>query len=177
MKGWYADGVAFGDIILENSIETGYGVYGFFIGKFDTYGEPIWVKPISERNYGFDYNNMDVDNLGNVYFGAQATDTLLFGDNVYDPVEEDLFIAKYTSDGDLGWVKSLEGSGNSHIVSVCAMDTSAVHFAGIFSDKLKLDGELHLSSVRVGLIGMMGDYDVHGVEGHQARLFRKVCQS
>ncbi|MCF8339268.1 MAG: T9SS type A sorting domain-containing protein [Bacteroidales bacterium] len=164
LKGWYRDGVTFGDIYLENPIETSYGI-GYFIGKFHPDGSPEWVEPIPEKYHGFDYNNMDIDNQGNVYFGAEATDTLYFADELYAPQKEDLFVAKYTTDGEFAWAKTMEGNGNNDIVSVCAMDTSAIFYSGLFRDKLNFGGELHVSPISKSFISMLGSYEVHGVEG------------
>ncbi len=93
--------------------------FSYFIAKFDPAGNTIWANSINEHWLGFDYNQMDIDISGNVYLGAQITDTVHFGDDfTYVPVGKyDLFVAKYLNDGELDWVKTME-SGTHNAGSV-----------------------------------------------------------
>jgi hypothetical protein len=87
----------------------------YFMAKFDEYGNNLWVKYFfcpATSNYDFDFC---VDQVGNIYsagtfnqFGIRdITDSLQLncsGDN-------DAFVAKYNSQLDLIWVKTIFGMG------------------------------------------------------------------
>ncbi|MBA7557665.1 hypothetical protein ES705_50431 [subsurface metagenome] len=117
---------------------------------------------MTEHTYGFDYNQFDLDTEGNVYLGAQARDTIHFGED-YMYVNSgftDLFIAKYTADGNLDWVKTMQGNetSNNWISSVAVYKTSNVFVGGFFGDYLSIDDNELSSPNRYGFITMFGDY-------------------
>ncbi len=135
IKGWHGDSVNFSDILLTNK----YGFYNYFIGKFNPDGKAIWVRSIEEQSYGFDYNQMALDNAGNVYFGAQAKDTIRFtdGHNDYSYVTSgaiDLFVASYSAQGDINWVKTMAGqTGYNNITAIAVTDTNRIYVGGDYN--------------------------------------------
>ncbi|MEA3504367.1 MAG: T9SS type A sorting domain-containing protein, partial [Bacteroidota bacterium] len=164
LKGWNGDGVYFGDILLENSFED--GSYSYFVGKFASDGEPIWINTIAEKSYGFDYNNMDIDIDGNIYFGAEARDDIRFDETLYEPEGSDLFIAKYSNDGEFVWAKTLIGEigDNNFIASVCEMDGTSLYFAGNIENKLIFNDNTYHSAELSGFVAMLGTYEEDDIE-------------
>lgn len=164
MKGNFSYLAYFDDILLENPLSY----FNKFIAKIDSDGNALWAKQITQprKNHQFDYNQFDIDNEGNVYFGVQAEDTLFFGvDFQYNPSSiHDLFIAKYSTDGNLDWVKTMQGNESSYslISSVAVHNTTNVFVSGIFDRYLLIDNEELNSTNRHGFILMFGE-DISGV--------------
>jgi len=152
IKGWHGDSTYFDNELLRSP----YYDYSYFIAKFDNNGNTMWANSIHEHYYGNDYNQFDCDSEGNVYLGAQATDTLHFGDDFeYVNVGEcDLFVAKYLTTGELDWVKTMESTtGYNRLSSVAVCDTN-LYIGGHFSDYIKFDDEVKLSDIQHGFIAM-----------------------
>lgn len=152
IKGWHGDSTWFDNYMLRSP----YFPYSYFVAKFDGNGNTIWANSIHEHNYGFDYNQFDCDSEGNVYLGAQATDTIHFdGDFEYiNAGPSDLFVAKYLSNGELDWVKTSESSSENNWLSSVAVSDTNLYIGGSFSDFIKLDDEVLLSDVQHGFIAM-----------------------
>ena len=165
IKGSHADSVYFDDILLTSP----YYRYSKFITKINPLGNVIWAKSLNQRggSYWFDYNQFDIDSEGNVYFGMQAKDTMNFGDDFqYIPSGAyDLFVAKYTTNGDLDWVKAMQGNetSNNWISSVAVYDTLNVFVGGFLGNYLSIDDEELTSTNRHGFVTMFGD-DISGVK-------------
>ncbi len=149
----------FDDILLENS-ESGFNK---FITKIDNEGNVLWAKSITQpnRNHQFDYNQFDIDIEGSVYFGVQAEDTLIFGDDFqyYPASAHDLFVAKYSTDGSLAWVKTMQGNDISYsrVKSVAVYKTNNVFVNGYFRNYLSIDNEELSSTNGHGFVIMFGD--------------------
>lgn len=154
IKGWHGDSASFDDITLYSPYGDG---FSYFIAKVDPNGTVVWANSITEHKYGFDYNQMDIDENGSVYLGAQALDTLSFGDDFeYINVDyKDLFLAKYTTNGNLDWVKTM-GSRDAKLNSVAVWDTNFVFIGGQFEYDISFgDNELK-STEKNGFIALVG---------------------
>jgi len=164
IKGWHGDSVYFNDILLTSPYGSG---YSYFIAKFDPSGNTVWANSITEHTYGFDYNQFDIDYKGNVYLGAQARDTLNFGEDFeyVNSGKDDLFIAKYTTNGDLDWVKAMPGDETSlnWLQSVAVYDTTHIFAAGHFGNYLHIGNEEFSSINRHGFLAMF-DFDIVGIK-------------
>ena len=162
MKGWHGDSVYFDDVLL-----TSPHPYNKFIAKISPSGNTIWAKSIQEYYWGFDYNQFDIDPAGNVYFGFYVRDTIQFGyEFMYVPEGRyDMIVAKYTSDGDLNWVKSIQGNESSSfwLSSVAVYNSSNIFAGGYFSSYLSLNDEVAKSYINHGFVIMLGD-ETWGVE-------------
>jgi hypothetical protein len=116
-----------------------------FILKTDNDGVPVWavtmgsVSPLSGK--GDEIRDIDIDRAGNVYVTGICNDSAAFGStNLYNNNSVDIFIAKYTSNGELAWFKTaggikgdagygikLDGKGNLY---TCGYIDSAGAFLG-----------------------------------------------
>lgn len=168
IKGWHHDSTYFDGILLTNpfSIKK---MNNYFIAKFDPLGQTIWARSISESRSGFDYNQMDTDNAGNVYFGAQISDTVWFGDDYmyacggYQNGYRDLFIAKYTPVGELDWVRVMNaslsewGSSIPTISCLTVLDEDRLIMGGKFNNYLDLSPYTLNSLNTHGMIAFLGE--------------------
>lgn len=158
LKGMFKDTVYFDDIMVIGSL----GYYDYFITKIDMNGKTLWAKSIKTINsYGFNYNLFDLDNQGNIYFGAQIKDTICFDlDYTYwTNGTTDLFICKYSSDGELDWVKTLQAGSknNNHINSVKLDCNNNVIVSGSFKDKITMDSESVSADIMHGFLLKLTD--------------------
>ena len=136
VKGWYGDSTYFDNFLLRSP----YYYHSKYIAKYNTSGECLWINPIYERLYGFDYNNIGIDKYGNAYLGMQVRDTINFGNDFeYIPVgTTDLFIARYLANGSLDWVKAMPGNGLNWLSTISVYD-SLVTVGGYLSNSLSFD--------------------------------------
>ena len=146
MKGWYGKSAKFDTITLTSPYP-----YNYFVAKFDTSGNTTWAKPIREHNYGLDYNQFDIDQQGNIYLGAQARDTIAFGsDFTYaNRSIQDLFVASYSPQGTLNWVKTFPGSAWMSGVAVSGSD---LYVGGYYSGEISFDNKALKYNQRHGFL-------------------------
>lgn len=155
IKGWHGDSTYFDNIMLRSP----YYSFSKFITKINTMGNVIWVNSITEHKSGSNYNQMDIDSEGNVYWGSQIRDTVHFGDDFtyINSGLYDLVIAKYSSGGGLNWVKTIQSTtGLNRISSVSVADTN-VFVGGYFNNFISFDGNILYSNNTHGFIALMRD--------------------
>lgn len=109
ITGWHGNGVDFSDTTLY--IDSNAADYSKFISKFNSKGEMEWIRSIQEGFlYGWNYCEIDIDNEGSVYvMGSNRSDISFQSDAQFSVNENDLYFAKYSTDGDLVWAKSVPG--------------------------------------------------------------------
>lgn len=109
---------------------------GCFIAKYDSTGNCVWAKHLETGNgSGCIGQRIALDALGNIYVsgyfygnvdfdpGPSTTSYNSINDNGGSPTV-DGFIAKYLTDGSLGWAKGFGGSGSEDVVTSIAVDFS-----------------------------------------------------
>jgi hypothetical protein len=165
VKGWHGDSAYFDNILLRNPFSVKKN-YNFFIARFDPSGNTLWAHSINESQSGQDYNMMDIDAGGNVYFGAQIRDSIWFGyDYLYKnpgyPSSYDLFIAKYSAGGIPEWIKILPSSnpagGTAWLSSITVLAENDLIMGGNFKGTLNLDAFILNSNIAHGMIAYLGD--------------------
>jgi len=163
IKGWCNDSVSFGNIMLTSliNIPNYDNKYNKFVAKFDTEGNVIWANSINEHLSSMDYNQFDIDNHGNVYCGLRTRDTTLFGEDFrFENVGlNDLIVFKYSNEGQLSWVRSIEDSkaGSAWISSVRAGENQTICVSGWFNDYLNFGTTSFEVNSKNGFIGLLGE--------------------
>ncbi len=86
-----------------------------FLAKYDTQGNFLWAQQaLSQGGYGSDGTDLAVDNSGNIYVGGTYSTPIRFGIvAVTAPASRSFFLAKYTAQGQLAWVRPALGDGIS----------------------------------------------------------------
>jgi hypothetical protein len=114
-----------------------------FVLKLDNDGNFIWALqiegPLTQYVHG-----VGLDGLNNVYVSGG-----FFGNTDFDPSAgfdtlntvsyEDAFVARYTSDGGLSWVKAFAGFGSSQFRNIAVSEDGKTLSGGFFSDTLDAD--------------------------------------
>jgi hypothetical protein len=161
VKGAHADSAYFDNFLLTNPYTVNKN-RNLFIAQFDPSGNTQWAHTINQSVYGLDYNQMDVDPAGSVYFGSQMRDEVYFEDdysyiNPNYPASRDLFIAKYSSTGTLDWVKTLPGAGNNWLSSISVIDQDNLIMGGYFFNHIELEPTSLSSDNQHGMISLMSN--------------------
>jgi hypothetical protein len=117
---------------------------------------------------------MDIDPHGNVYFGAHARDTIYFKHYTEEFMyaaqgNYDQFLAKYSSNGDMEWIKTM-GSQKGYTVftAVAATDTNKIFATGYFNNYLSVgNNEFYAGNYNsyVGRIGKESEGTLY-IQGH-----------
>ncbi len=158
MSGWHGDSVYFDNFLLVKPLVPKKYDYNFFITKIDPSGNVVWINSIFEEKWDFDYNEMELDENGNCYTMARYRDTLMFGDDYTLPNkgERDLFIAKYYSNGNLAWVKSIETTkGMNWIQGIAVYDSMSLYIGGYFFNQAFFDPVTITTSAQHGFIALL----------------------
>ena len=157
IHGWFGHSNTFGDITLTSP----YG-FNYFVAKFDGNGNVAWVKPILEKQYGYNYNEIDIDEEGNCYSSGQIRDTCYFGDIMVERQSgyNDLFVAKYSSlEGTLEWIKIIAGttSLSNYVKGIAVYNKNSLYLGGDFYEIYNFD-DIILDSHggKNGFIGLLG---------------------
>lgn len=125
----------------DESLTSG-GNYDMFIAKFSPDGSPLWaVKAGGNEQDDFVWgNSVDITADGSVFVTGMLKGAITFGagepnENTIESKGEDsasasLFIAQYTSSGELAWVRASGGSGIAGGFSISAMDDGSCFVTG-----------------------------------------------
>src|ERR1035437_1584881 len=91
------------------------GNNGIFLAKFDNNGNEIWVRQFDVDR--FNYNKYDgigdiiTDTYGNIYITGIFYSTAQFGSFILSANNGDVFLAKFSPDGNCEWAKKAGGTG------------------------------------------------------------------
>jgi hypothetical protein len=85
-----------------------------FVARYNTDGNPIWVQKAGGNDsiYGDQATAVQLDAAGNAYVTGHFSGTANFGNtNIATSAFNDVFVAKYATNGQPAWVTRLGGSG------------------------------------------------------------------
>lgn len=137
---FYSDTAIFNDTSIISA-----GGYDIFIAKYNYNGDFIWVRRAG--GIGPDIPNyMTIDNNDNIYITGGFYESLYFDtDTLYANFYEDIFIAKYNTNGDFIWAKQATGiySGNSRCVY--SDKNNNIYITGIFTFSAYFDDDTLIS--------------------------------
>ncbi len=121
------------------------GTYDFFIAKYDSSGNFIWAKRaggIGDEKV----NGISKDVLGNVYVTGSFTSPSIDFDSgivLTNSGGTNLFIIKYTADGNVVWAKNVTGTGGNWANGITTDNSNAIYVTGAFTgDSLSCDTNL-----------------------------------
>jgi hypothetical protein len=137
--------ITFGTTTLINT-----GEYDFFIAQFDAAGGTNWA--ISATGDGYDTGtDVEADNSGNVFVaGYFAGTSISFGTNTLPGNGYDnLFILKYSSGGNLEWVRTAEGNDNDEALALAIDSEGGVVVTGEFASGTLTVGTFSLTNTQL----------------------------
>jgi hypothetical protein len=116
---------------------------GVFLVKYDSVGNVKWAKSSGCIGVGPSNNLYDVtiDKFNNIYITGTSTDTISFGtDTIYGTINENTFLVKYDSAGNVKWAKGSSGAGQSFGTSVTIDVTGNVYITGVYQEGTEFFG-------------------------------------
>lgn len=158
LSGYYGKKSVFGNLSLTSNYN-----YSNFVGKFDSDGEPIWLTPIRTKRAGVNYNEIDLDTEGNLYYASILTDSIFVGGTVLAKKIGNNFYSTFHSrfngqTGNLDWLKAASSSPESAVfpTSMAVLGPDKLFCGGSFIDRIKLDNNsLNANSSSNGFIGFL----------------------
>ncbi|MCZ8047043.1 MAG: SBBP repeat-containing protein [Microcystis sp. LE19-41.2A] len=119
---------------------TNLGSYDAFVAKYDTSGNPVWVKQFSTSSHDY-AEGISSDSNGNVYVSGKTFGSFLGYTNLglYDA-----FVAKYDGNGNQLWLRQFGTSGDDEITGISSDSSNNVYVTG--STKGGLPGYSNLGS-------------------------------
>ena len=121
---YYSDTITHGTQSWINS-NPGIVSFGYYIAKFDTSGNAIWIKG-DDVNSNLSGYCTTIDNIGNVYtLGSFSSTSIMIGTNTYtnQGTSSDIFIVKYDPAGNIIWSDAF-GSNNDDMISGIAVNAN-----------------------------------------------------
>jgi hypothetical protein len=135
---YYSSSIMFGSTILTNASND---TADIFLSKCDVNGNILWAKSAGGR--GYDYaNSVAVDASGSTYLaGSFGSPTITFGSLILKNTgSSDMFLTKYSTDGNVLWAKQTGGAGSDAAYSVAVDVSGNIYIAGDFeSSSLRFD--------------------------------------
>jgi hypothetical protein len=130
VTGYFDGAITFDSVVTLTSA----GDYDIFVAKYLSNGDLAWAK----RAGGADFqqsNGIDLDSAGNSYVTGYFFGTATFGDSVSltSAGFPDIFIAKYTSNGDLAWAKRAGGIRNDQGSGISVDSAGNSYVTGFFN--------------------------------------------
>jgi hypothetical protein len=149
-----SDSITLGSIILTNTSE---GEYDIFIVKYSPNGNVLWAKSISGSNDDYGYG-ISTDTSGYVYVtGNFESPTITFGTTTLTNTNAgdisnigDIFIAKFTSDGNVLWANAAGGNEYDKGNSISTDSNGNVYVTGYFTSDTLTIGTTNLISSGIG---------------------------
>ncbi|HMG90828.1 MAG TPA: T9SS type A sorting domain-containing protein, partial [Chryseolinea sp.] len=141
----YVTGYFMGTAALAPSAvsRTSKGMVDTFMLKLTAAGEHVWVRQIGGP--GDDYGrSISLDNSGNVYFAGEFQQTCDFNINgttttLTSAGMYDIFLQKFSSAGNLLWVKKIGGAGIDVARNISISSTGGLFVAGQINGTASFD--------------------------------------
>jgi len=167
ITGYFSGTVDF-DPGVGTSNLTSVGSIDVYFAKYDTNGNLIWAKSLGGTNQDLGAS-LAVDASGNVYITGYFSGTVDFDpgagtSNLTSAGLDDVFFAKYNSNGDLLWAKNIGGSSFDYGEAIILDNSGNIYLTGFFQNTVDFDpgaGTFNLTS-RGGEDIFFAKYDSNG---------------
>ncbi|MCX6258132.1 MAG: T9SS type A sorting domain-containing protein [Bacteroidia bacterium] len=154
--------ISFGATILTNACA---GLFGndIFLVKYDAGGNVLWAKSAGGTDQDI-ANSLAVDASGNIIVaGWFQSSTIIFGtDTLTNEGQKDIFLAKYSTNGNILWARTAGGTGADEASSVATDASGNIIVAGWFQSPSIIFGADTLTNMGVEDI-ILAKYDTNGI--------------
>ena len=128
--------VAFGSTVLTNR-----GDYDVFIAQFDSEGHPMWATSAGGEGYDFGHG-LGIDPNGGVVVSGMVRGQGAFGAVATEPGGMGPFVASYTFNGKLRWLRQMVGRGSGSGHELCLDREGNVYLGGFVAGSGRLGAHL-----------------------------------
>ena len=119
------------------TINRTYGAGSFFMAKINSLGTADWVIPNNNAQLS-EGQAITTDPLGNIYVAGIYRDSLVLGSStIRSEGANDVFVAKFNSNGVVQWLKSMGGPGSEEVAGL-VYDNGDLIVAGNFNSTFLL---------------------------------------
>ena len=118
-------------VSLDHLTLTGSGAVHMFIAKLDTNGKAIWAKQLGNHTSGA-YGYLRVNPIGDIYIIGGFQGRIAFDGIILESVNSCLFIAKYSNNGQVLWVKKYNVTGSPLINGIALDENGNSYIIGSF---------------------------------------------
>lgn len=129
------DSISFDAFTLINNDTSG-NTFDLFLAKYDNSGNIIWAKKAGGTNSVTEIS-VAVDTFGNIYAAGNYTGSSISFDSIIlihtIGTGNDIFLAKYDTDGNVIWAKSADGLYDEQALSVTVDISGNAYVTGIFN--------------------------------------------
>lgn len=129
----------------DTATYSGTTIYGngqrdICIVKYDADGNFIWIRNAGSNGRD-EAKAIKCDASGNIYITGMYSDGAVFGSSVLSapPGYFNIFIAKYTTDGSLAWVKTAGGNYDDVAWSITMDNSNKIYITGEFNASAYFD--------------------------------------
>lgn len=161
-----------GVIDLDPGIDSTFtdSLYGMYISKLDSAGDLVWTNFHEVRFSGIHVSSLDLNDKDEICASGQlggviSANTITGVDTLFPKGNEDVFISKYDSDGNLIWIIVEGGLQNDFIGNAVLDNEGYVYAVGGFKGPVDFDpgtGQFILNSVASGVDGFIQKLDSLG---------------
>lgn len=117
----------------------GYGNRDIYIAKYSPSGSFLWAKKAGGSSKD-EAKAIKCDAAGNVYICGTFKGSASFsGQTVYSKGNYDMFIAKYTTNGEMQWVKTAGGAWDDVAWGITVDNVGKIFVSGEFNASVKFD--------------------------------------
>jgi len=142
----YVTGYFYQNSIIGTDTLNSRGTVDIFVSKFDNTGNSLWVKQAGGK-HGGPYSKdegyaLSCSKSGNVYVTGSCTDTAQFENIIFNNSNKnnDIFISKYDSQGNLIWVKRFGAAIDDEGRCIAVDDDENIYVGGSYVGTVNFGG-------------------------------------
>ena len=127
----YVIGLYSGSVTIGSTTLNSAGSNDAFVAKYDTSGTVQWARSIGGTDYDYGYG-IATDSNGNVYVIGLYTDSVTIGSTTLNSSagSNDVFVAKYDTNGTVQWARSIGGTGSDSGFGIATDSNGNVYVIG-----------------------------------------------
>jgi hypothetical protein len=164
-----------GSATFGSTTLTGAGNTDMFIAKYNSSGSAVWATGAGGTSYEA-FNSIWVDGSGNIYVnGYFQSLSITLGSTTLTAVgSSDVFVAKYSSAGNVLWAKGGGGTGTDLVYSLAVDGSGTSYSLGVYLNSSTVFGSTTLpnaGSYDVFIAKLSGVVGVHELNEDENNIF------
>ncbi len=146
--------------------ETTIYINGSYLAKYNANQELLWVEQMGKSTNGITSYGVDTDSDGNAYITGKFFNETTLGEGqtnetILSGTSGEIFIAKYSADGNLLWAINEGGNGDDASRAIKVDSNGNIYVTGSFSDTV-IFGENHTTLTSNENDIFLAKYDTNG---------------